>query len=187
VLEIGVGIGCDTELLCRSGFDVFGIDLTDQAVEATKARLAHYGFKADIRQGDAEHLPFAENSFDAVFSFGVLHHTPDTQKSIDEVYRVLKPGGVALIMLYHKDSLNYWAHVVTNTQYDGFKGDWCPVERAYTKGQARNMFSKFSTVKLKPDYLFGTGWGRLNWFAPMFIKKPLGKLFGWHLMIRATK
>jgi ubiquinone/menaquinone biosynthesis C-methylase UbiE len=186
-LEIGVGIGCDTELLIRNGFEVSGIDLTDAAAEATKARLKHHGLSADVKQGDAENLPFPDKNFDVVYSFGVLHHSPDTQKTLDEVHRVLKPGGLALIMLYHKDSLNYWAHVITNTQYDGFGDDRCPVERSYTKSEVQNMFQKFSTIDPKPDYLFGTGWGRVNWFAPEFIKRPIGKYFGWHLMIWATK
>ena len=187
VLDIGVGIGCDTELLCKKGFEVFGIDLTSRSVESTRARLNFYGLKADIKQGNAEKLDFPDNTFDAVYSFGVLHHTPDTEKAINEVHRVLKPNGIALIMLYNKQSLNYWAHVVTKTQYDGTKNDFCPVERAYTKKQVKRMFQRFSQIKIKPDYLFGTGWGRVNWFAPMIIKKPLGKLIGWHLIIWATK
>ena len=186
-LEIGVGIGCDTEQLVRSGFNVSGIDLTEVAVEATNARLQHHGLIADVKQGDAENLQFPDNHFDVVYSFGVLHHSPDTQKTLDEVHRVLKPGGLALIMLYHKNSLNYWAHVITKTQYDGFKGDWCPIERAYTTNEVKNMLQKFTSVATKPDYLFGTGWGRVNWFAPEFIKRPIGKFIGWHLMIWATK
>ena len=157
VLEIGPGMGCDTQLLCEKGFDVTAIDLTPKSVETTKARLTHYNLPTVVMVGNAEKLQFGNETFDAVYSFGVLHHTPDTQKSIDEVYRVLKKGGVALIMLYNRWSLNYVAHLITHTQFDGTKKDPCPEEKSYTRQEILKMFSKFSTVEIKPDYLFGTG------------------------------
>ena len=187
VLEIGLGLGVDTHFLCELGYAVTGIDLTENSVEATNARLAFYGCLADIRTGNAESLDFNDETFDVVYSFGVLHHTPDTQQSIDEVHRVLKPGGIALVMLYHRRSLNYLAHVVTRTQFDGRKDDPCPVERAYTRLAARCLFSKFGQTTVEAEYLFGTGWGKVNWFVPMFVKKVLGRYIGWHLMIWAVK
>ena len=122
-----------------------------------------------------------------VYSLGVLHHTPDTPRSISEVHRVLKPGGIALIMLYNKISLNYLAHKLTRTSFDGSREDWCPEEKAYTRAGARAFFSSFADVDISVDYLFGTGWGRVNNFVPMAVKKLLGRYIGWHLMIRATK
>lgn len=187
ILEIGLGMGIDTQLLCKAGFDVTGIDLTERSVEATKARLSFYGLAAEITTGNAEALAFDSDHFDTVYSFGVLHHTTDTQKAVLEVHRVLKPGGVALIMLYHRNSLNYLVHKLTDTSFDGTKDDPCPEEKAYTKQEIGEMFSAFSAIETKTDYLFGTGWGRVNAFVPMAVKKILGRVMGWHLMIWATK
>ena len=186
-LEIGLGVGVDTHFLCELGYDVTGVDLTEKSVEATSARLAFYNAPGTIAIGNAEALDFDDETFDIVYSFGVLHHTPDTQQSIDEVLRVLKKGGIALIMLYHRRALNYLAHVITATQFDGHKDDPCPVERAYTRREVRQLFSKFAQIGVEVDYLFGTGWGRVNYFVPMGLKKLLGRYIGWHLMIKATK
>lgn len=187
VLEIGLGVGADTQLLCSQDFDVTGIDLTEKSVAATRARLEAYGFKADIRTGNAEALEFDDNTFDVVYSFGVLHHTPDTSKSISEVRRVLKLGGIALVMLYHRNSLNYLVHMITNTSFDGPVGDPCPEEKAYSVDGAGRLFRDFSSVYVNIDYLFGTGWGKLNLFMPEGLKKWLARCMGWHLMIWGVK
>lgn len=187
LLEIGPGMGCDTQLLCSKGWEVTAMDLTPKSVEATKARLLHYKLPATVLLGNAEDLQFADETFDAVYSFGVLHHTPDTQKAIHEIHRVLKKSGIALIMLYNRRSLNYLAHIITRTQFDGTKNDPCPREQAYTRAEILKMFGRFSQVEVKPDYLFGTGWKQANWFVPLFIKKPLGKIIGWHNMVWAVK
>lgn len=187
LLEIGVGMGIDTQLFCEKGFRVTGIDLTEKSVEATKARLDSYGFAADIKTGNAERLDFSDKAFDVVYSFGVLHHTPGTEKAVSEVHRVLRQNGIALVMLYHKRSLNYLIHKITRTSFDGTKDDWCPEEKAYTRNEARHLFRHFSKIEVKADYLFGTGWKWANYFVPLSVKKLVGKATGWHLIIRAEK
>ncbi|MEE2710373.1 MAG: class I SAM-dependent methyltransferase [Gemmatimonadota bacterium] len=186
-LEIGLGLGCDLQLLCQQGYEVTGVDLTEKAVEATTARMAFYNLPVTVKLGNVEALDFDDETFDIVYSLGGFHHTPDTQKSIDEVRRVLKKDEVALIMLYHRHALNYLAHLVTRTQFDGHKKDPCPGEKAYTKKEVLQLFSKYSQTAIEMDYLFGTGWGKVNYFVPMPLKKLLGKYWGWHLLIRATK
>ena len=75
-----------------------------------------------------------------------------------------------------------------NKQFDSSnKEDPCPVERAYYKGEIRQLFKEYSEVNMKTDYLFGTGWKWVNYLIPMFIKKPLGEIIGWHNMIWAIK
>lgn len=101
VLEIGVGLGADHQRFAEAGADLTGIDLTPRAVEHTARRLAAFGLKSDVRVMDAENLEFPDGTFDRVYSWGVLHHSPDTAKAIREVCRVLKPGGDARIMIYH--------------------------------------------------------------------------------------
>ncbi len=100
VLEIGVGLGADHQCWGQSGADLFGVDLTDRAIEHARERLAVFGLKSTLAVGDAERLAFPDNSFDIVYSWGVLHHTPDTPRAFKEVLRVLRPGGVARIMIY---------------------------------------------------------------------------------------
>jgi len=87
------------------------VDLTDAAVELAQRRFELFDLPGIFRTADAEHLDFADNSFDIVYSHGVLHHTPDTSAAIKEVHRVLKPGGRAVVMLYHRDSYNYRVNI----------------------------------------------------------------------------
>ncbi len=105
VLEVGVGAGTDHLQFARAGALLSGVDLTDAAIEMVSKRLNLEGLKSDLRRSDAEHLPFESDFFDYVYSWGVLHHTPDTEKALAEVHRVCKPGGRVCIMLYHRRSL----------------------------------------------------------------------------------
>jgi len=102
VLEIGVGLGTDHLQFARAGARLHGIDLTERGVELVRARLAHYELCSDLRVADAEALPFADNSFDVVYSWGVLHHTPNTARAILEAVRVTRPGGRICIMVYSR-------------------------------------------------------------------------------------
>jgi ubiquinone/menaquinone biosynthesis C-methylase UbiE len=104
VLEIGVGLGTDFIRFVRAGAIATGVDLTEHAVELVQRRLELEGLEAEVRTADAENLPFEGDSFDRVYSWGVLHHTPDTTKAIDEAIRVLRPGGEACVMLYARHS-----------------------------------------------------------------------------------
>lgn len=107
VLEIGCGCGSEAELFARAGAHYTAVDLTNAAVSITQRRFRLAKLKGSFVQGDAENLPFADSSFDLVYSHGVLHHTPDTPCTIREVHRVLSPGGRAVIMLYYRSSFNY--------------------------------------------------------------------------------
>jgi SAM-dependent methyltransferase len=108
VLEIGLGQGSDAERLIRRGAIWSGIDLTSESVERVRTRLMlrelPYG---ELPQGSVLDLPFAGNSFDLVFSHGVLHHVPDIKQGQSEIHRVLRPGGELVIMVYARWSLNY--------------------------------------------------------------------------------
>lgn len=105
VLEIGLGLGADHQKWAEAGAILYGVDLTKRAVEHTNRRFKLLGLHSHLQSADAEHLPFPDEFFDVVYSWGVLMCTPDTPKAIREVYRVLKPGGIAKIMIYHKYSM----------------------------------------------------------------------------------
>ncbi|MGA9995311.1 MAG: class I SAM-dependent methyltransferase [Pyrinomonadaceae bacterium] len=111
VLEIGCGLGTDGAQFAKSGADYTGVDLTEAAVDLARKRFELFGLAGTFRTADAENLDFADESFDLVYSHGVLHHTPDTARSVREVHRVLRTGGRAVVMLYHRDSYNYRVNI----------------------------------------------------------------------------
>lgn len=107
VLEVGCGMGCMAMNWANHGAQVTAVDLNPVAVAMTKRRFETFGLGGDIREADGEELPFKDNTFDYAYSWGVLHHSPNTKKSIAELYRVIKPGARAGVMLYHRHSLMY--------------------------------------------------------------------------------
>jgi ubiquinone/menaquinone biosynthesis C-methylase UbiE len=107
VLEIGVGAGADFLNWCVHAGHVTGLDLTQSAVDLTRERLILNSVPTSryaLFAADAEDLPFDNGVFDLVYSWGTLHHTPDTERSLAEAFRVLKPGGTIKLMVYHAQS-----------------------------------------------------------------------------------
>src|SRR5262245_47575379 len=107
VLEIGCGLGTDGAQFSAAGAAYTVIDLTDAAVDLARRRFELFDLPGTFCKADAENLDFPADSFDLVYSHGVLHHTPDTAKAVREIHRVLRPGGRAEVMLYHRESYNY--------------------------------------------------------------------------------
>ena len=162
VLEIGVGMGADhLQWALSRPRSLTGVDLTPRAVEFTRARLRAHGAASDLRVADAERLPFADASFDIVYSWGVLHHTPDTPRTIREVHRVLRPGGVARVMVYHTHSLvgyMLWARYALLRGRPFFtlaeiyaKHLESPGTKAYTPDEARALFADFRRVDVRVE------------------------------------
>lgn len=108
VLDVGCGQGIDLMRYARAGADVSGIDLTPRHAELARMHLSALGLRATILDGDAESMPFADQSFDRVTSNGVLHHTPDMPAALREIRRVLVPGGQARLIVYNRRSFHYW-------------------------------------------------------------------------------
>ena len=108
VLEIGVGNGSHASLLASRAKLFVGIDLTDYAVKSTVERFRVFGLPGRIVKMDAERLEFPDGSFDFIWSWGVIHHSSDTRKILEEIHRVLRPGGRAAIMVYHRGWWNYY-------------------------------------------------------------------------------
>jgi SAM-dependent methyltransferase len=111
VLEIGCGLGTDGAQFALAGADYTGIDLTEAAIGLARRRFALFDLSGTFHTADAEKLDFPDQSFDLVYSHGVLHHTPDTPAAVAEIHRVLRPGGRAIVMLYHRDSFNYRVNI----------------------------------------------------------------------------
>src|SRR3990172_12923966 len=105
VLEIGVGLGTDHQRFAEAGADLYGIDLTKRSIGHVRYRFQVMGLSSNLSVGDAENLDFSDDMFDLVYSWGVIHHSPDTAKAAKEIMRVLKAGGEFKVMVYHKYSL----------------------------------------------------------------------------------
>jgi ubiquinone/menaquinone biosynthesis C-methylase UbiE len=111
-LEIGLGQGADSMQLIDRGAVYYGIDLTDESVRRVKERFSLFNKTyQEISVANAENIPYRDNFFDVIYTHGVIHHSPSIQKITEEIYRVLKPGGQAVIMLYHKNSFNYYISI----------------------------------------------------------------------------
>jgi ubiquinone/menaquinone biosynthesis C-methylase UbiE len=186
VLEIGCGVGLDTFTMANHGLDMIAVDLTHVGVSTAQSRFRRHSRPGLFLAADACHLPFPDASFDYVYSFGVLHHVADTEKSIREVHRLLKPGGQARIMLYHRHSLNELVHRLLGVPFED-KDELCPVVRRFTVPEIRILFSDFSHVQVGVDYLFGEGYGVLFRLTPQWLYDFLSRRWGWHLMVAATK
>jgi ubiquinone/menaquinone biosynthesis C-methylase UbiE len=187
-----------------------GIDLTPRAVQHTVERLAKYGLKSDVQVGDAEKLHFADDSFDLIYSWGVLHHSPNTQQAFEEVLRILRPGGVARIMIYHKYSLTgymLWLRygLLTGNLNLSLTDIYArylesPGTKAYTVNEVKRLCSGFSEVSVNPQLGFGDllegevgqrhrggllTLAKLIW--PRWLFKRLFKKHGLYLLIEARK
>ena len=210
VLEIGVGAGTDFMQWTRHGGRAVGIDLTTTGLALTRERAALEGQNVRLSQGDAEKLPFRNNSFDLVYSWGVLHHSPDTAGAIDEVYRVLRPGGVVRIMVYHVPSVVGWLLWAIHALGKGRpwrSPRWAiyhylesPGTKAYTRADARRLFGRFADVSIRTtlnpgDLLLMRSSTRyqspiasLAWrLYPRWLVRLLGDPVGLNLMIEARK
>ena len=113
VLEIGCSIATDGLEFAKAGAKYTGVDLTPRAIELARERFDLFGVPGRFEVGNAEAgLPFPDASFDHVYSFGVIHHSPSPELIVKEVFRVLKKGGTATVMLYNRTSINYYIEIM---------------------------------------------------------------------------
>lgn len=169
VLEIGIGQGTDLLQYAKNGAEVYGIDLTRSAIQKASNMFKCYGYHAWLKQMNAEDLSLFENNFfDFVYSFGVLHHTPNTEKTVSEIYRVLKPNGTACIMLYsrglswlyllifcHLLSGRFLKHTFQQTinRYTEYAEN-SPLTKIYSKSEVNKLLEGFSDTKIKKLHLY---------------------------------
>jgi ubiquinone/menaquinone biosynthesis C-methylase UbiE len=113
VLEIGCGIATDGLEFAKNEANYFGVDLTPQAIDMAVERFGLFGVPGRFQVANAEEgLPFPDQSFDHVYSFGVIHHSPTPWKIVREIHRVLRSGGTFTVMLYNKTSINYCVEIM---------------------------------------------------------------------------
>ena len=210
VLEIGCGMGAMASLWAKRGATVTAVDLAPFSIEITRRRFSLFGLNGHIEQADARSLPFAEGEFDYVYSWGVLHHSPNLAQSLREMMRVLKPGGKFGLMLYHRHSLFYLWRIVYREGFvhreadfldpvalasrytDATEAEGNPHTWPVTKSELRALLGPYaSSLEFR---VLGTelddvlsfmlpGLGRL----PVWMIKPWARRFGWSLWTHGVR
>jgi SAM-dependent methyltransferase len=191
LLEIGAGLGTDLVRFARAGAHVTGVDLTEHSVRLVRRRLELERLDGDVRVADAERLPFEDGAFDKVYSWGVLHHTPDSQRAFREALRVLRPGGEACVMLYARRSWVAWGMwarhgplagrplrsvsdvLAHHMESEGTKG--------YTVRELRRVFAGLEGLRVEH---VGTPYDR-RFAGPL--AALTGRWLGWFLVVRGRK
>ena len=166
LLEIGLGYGTLSAFLIARGANYHGVDISPGPVDMVRHRLRLAGkgkdAEAQVMQASALELPFDAERFDFVYTIGCLHHTGNTPRGVTEVHRVLRPGGTAVVMLYHAHSLRQLLKVRVPellrrgrsaeqqaAMYDtNAAGEAAPHVDYWTRGQVRGMFGAFSSVDI---------------------------------------
>ncbi len=192
VLEVGVGAGTDHLQWARAGAECHGVDLTDAAIEITRARLAQYGLSSRLQRANAEQIPYPDCSFDIVYSWGVIHHAERPESVVAEIRRVLKPGGQFIGMLYSRRSLvayRFWLrHALLAGKPWRSVADvvWDHMEsvgtRCYTAAELRTLFGAFASARTIPLLTtYDTA------YLPLWLVRLLPEALGWFIAVRATK
>jgi ubiquinone/menaquinone biosynthesis C-methylase UbiE len=192
LLEVGVGAGTDHLQWARAGLDCHGVDLTDEAIETTRRRLEIYGLTSNLQRIDAETLPFDDDSFDLVYSWGVIHHSEHPHKIVAEIHRVLKKGGTFIGMMYGRYSLfslKMWVRhaLLRGKPWKSFADVlWNHMEsigtKAYTVPELQKLFSSFKNFEGNPI----TTPAELN-HLPNFIIRLIPTSCGFFISLKAQK
>lgn len=202
VLEIGCGSGVDAVEFAKAGALVTAIDITDSAIELTKSLAKEAGVEVRVIQAPADKILYKDNSFDCVYSFGVLHHIPEVDNVLREAHRLLKPRGIIMAMLYHRDSI-LWAYSILKrwsdnhqelrglndnnivaTSYYSERNEGCPYVKAYTKSEAKELFERyFKGVEVSVHY------NVIDTPQQRKVKLDINDKYelGWHLIVKGVK
>ncbi len=208
VLEIGCGAGSLASVFSTLGADYTGVDISDTEVKLTKKRFKVFKLKGKIIQADAEKLPFKNNTFDFVWSWGVIHHSAYPERIVSEIYRVLKPNGETRVMVYNKNSLRYWLigglwkgilrgrllteslENINKSFTDGYYA------KQYTQRELRDLFKDFEVLEIKVLDQCGNSqttniFRRIMLAIPRFLQEAINKAIfsrvGWFLFIVVRK
>lgn len=210
VLEVGCGLGSHTHAFARQGACIIAVDVSTTATRATKRRLELNGLTGDVIQASAEHLPFQPRCVDFIWSWGVIHHSPDTHRAATEIMRVLKSEGRFSVMIYYLWSWwavvgillrygmlhgGFWKHSareVLRSYSDGKNVGGAPIARYYSKNKAKRLFAGASQIVIRN---FGTKAQILNLLPKLGLPKDIlarllpdwfyNRFFAWfgHMML----
>ena len=194
LLEVGCGIGIDLVRFAKHGALATGVDLAEVAVDLARKNLGLHHVRGDIQVMDGEHLQFPDKSFDVIYAHGVLQYTNDPEAMVREIYRVLKPRGEAILMVYNRYS---WLNFLSKLFGVKLEHEGAPVLRKYSIRDFRSMLGAFSRVEIIPERfpvrtrlhsglkakLYNTFFVDAFNLIPRVLIRPLG----WHLMAKAVR
>lgn len=145
ILDVGCGLATDLTYFARSGATTTGIDISGKAIELAKENFSQRNLVGNFQQMNGERLTLADNSFDFVYCHTVLHFTPNPEKMINEIHRVLKPGGTALLMTINRSSWLYFLHRVIGLKIDYMDS---PVFHKFNYVEFDKLCSRFSKRRM---------------------------------------
>jgi SAM-dependent methyltransferase len=194
VLEIGCGIGTDAVNFARAGADYTGVDLSAASLDLARRRFAVYGLRGTFHLGNAEELleVVPVQVFDLVYSFGVIHHSPEPPRVIRSLKRYLGPESEFRLMLYAKHS---WKNIMIDAGFDRPEAqNGCPVAFTYAPEDVRELLKDFQILDLHQDHIFPYviekyvryEYERVPWFQamPEEMFRAFERALGWHMLIR---
>lgn len=196
VLEIGSGIGTMAINFARAGADYTGVELSEASMELTKQRFDVYGYRGNFYVGNAEELTkfVPVEPYDLVYSWGVIHHSPNPGKIVQQAQQYLKPGGTLKLMIYAKNS---WKNYMIEAGFDQPEAQYgCPIAFTYTEQEAIDLIgSDFEVESITQDHIFPYqvepykqgSYIKQPWFdaMPAEMFRVLERRLGWHLMVTA--
>ncbi len=207
VLDVGCGNGYVLSRYAHFGAEVHGIDLTETALDLSRRRFEIEGLAGTFRSTDGDSIPYPDATFDIVCSMGVLHHIDDPRPMLDEIRRVLKPGGDLILMLYNRNSWKYRVILPLRRRFDPAyrgktlaealnrnDGEQCPLAKVYSKTEVRELLKGFFDVRFTVNQL---SWKQLflvsslaRMLAPVLgpsSESFVARRLGWNLYVHAVK
>ena len=194
LLEVGCGVGLDLAKFARGGAVVTGIDLASVSIDLAQKNFAHNQLSGQFEVMDGQAMTFADNSFDVVYAHGVLQYAANAQQMVQEIYRVLKPGQQAIMMVYNRIS---WLTLMSKLTKVGLEHEDAPVLKKYSQAEFEAMLSPFKQVTIIPERFpvktqLHTGL-KATLYNTLFVNgfnllpRIMTRRFGWHLMAFAQK
>lgn len=209
ILEIGVGLGSDHYSFAKNGNRMTALDLSGAHLRHTARHQELEGLTTRIVEGDAESMPFDDNSFDVVYSFGVLMHTPDTARAFTEVHRVLRPGGVAILGIYNRYSWFFlisvllttgilklelfrkgWRRLLAQIEYRSPQNNAIPLVKVYSRRNLKSFCRPFSRVEITSCHVEHSHFRFFRYLLAFMSRDQLERylgLGGWFLVVHAYK
>jgi ubiquinone/menaquinone biosynthesis C-methylase UbiE len=202
LLELGAGLGTDHAQFAKNGAITTDLDLSAGHLEHARRNFALRGLHGEFVHGDAENMPFGDGTFDIVYSNGVIHHTPNTARVVDEMFRVLKPGGKVIVMVYAENSLHYWRNLlygigigrdrlgrssmgeIMSESVELSEHGSKPLVKVYTRPRLERLFHRFERRRIWQRQM--TPEERPAWLRHVPVHW-LERVMGWNLIIKAHK
>ena len=195
VLEVGCGIGTAAQSFIENGAIYKGIDISEESIKIARQRLDIFHLNGTLEINNIEEMIKNNNQYDLIYSFGVLHHTPDIKKAIENIYNMLKDNGEFKLMLYAKNS---WKNYSINDKLDQYEAQSnVPIAYTYSNDDIYKLLEKFFNIKIIQTHIFPYKineyktyeYVKENYFECMSkeLFECLEKNLGWHLCITCNK